>query len=85
MLWWGFERITGYMFFDCIGVLEIGFLDGEVVFGVLEAVSWYDLSVEVFDRVEIQCCFLVCWVPEGMVGVYESDAGYLWVEDCVFV
>ena len=66
-----------------IGVVEIGRPDGEIVRGVVDTALRHDLDVDVLVGSEVMRRFPGLRVPEGLVAVYEREAGYLDVEDCV--
>lgn len=70
------------LYYD-IGLLEAGPPDGVVVPGVLASARKHDLAVEQLDAVEVERRFPGFRLQEGTSAVFERDAGYLLVEDCV--
>ncbi|MEM8947042.1 MAG: N-methyl-L-tryptophan oxidase [Planctomycetota bacterium] len=65
------------------GVLQIGPADGEVVAGVIQAAEQHNLSIDRLSPQEIETRWPTLRVPEDAIGVFESQAGYLLVEQCV--
>ncbi|MGL4462381.1 MAG: FAD-dependent oxidoreductase, partial [Planctomycetia bacterium] len=65
------------------GVLEVGAADGEVISGVRERARRHGLALENLSTDEVQRRFPGFRVPDGMTAVFESNAGYLMVEDAV--
>ena len=69
--------------FHEVGLLEVGPADGVVVPGVLRAAAEHGLDVEQISAGEIERRWPGLRVPGDLVGVFEQNAGYLLVEDCV--
>lgn len=82
-LWEELENRTGKPLYSEIGVLQIGSAEGEVVRGVVSGAEKFNLPVEMLTAEEIERRWPALIVPAGMVGVLESRAGFLRVEDCV--
>jgi sarcosine oxidase len=82
-LWRELEAATGRKLYHATGLLEIGPPDGVVLPGVLESARRHNLAVESLSAEESQQRFPGFVVPEGCAAVFERDAGYLRVEDCV--
>lgn len=82
-LWRELEAATGRHLFHRTGLLEVGPADGTVVPGVLRAAAQHGLEIEQWTAAEIEGRWLGLRVPTDMVGVFERNAGYLLVEDCV--
>ena len=66
-----------------MGLLEVGPADGVVVPGVLRAAAEHGLDVEQVAAGEIERRWPGLRASNGLVGVFERNAGYLLVEDCV--
>ncbi len=66
-----------------MGLVEVGPADGEVVPGVLRAAAEHQLAVAPLSSHEIERRWPGLRVPEALTGVFEENAGYLLVEDCV--
>jgi sarcosine oxidase len=81
--WAGLERVSGTKLFFPTGLLQIGSTDGSLVSGVLASAKQHNLPVETLSASEITRRFPGFHVPEGMVGVFESQAGVLLVEKCI--
>jgi len=82
-LWHDLEAATGRRLFHEVGLLEVGPADGCVVPGVLRAAKEHGLEIEPLTASEIKRRWPVLCVPDDLVGVFERNAGYLLVEDCV--
>lgn len=65
------------------GVLNVGQPDSEVIRGVRQSVDQHDLVHETFTAQEIQRRLPIFRVPEGWIGIFEQDGGFLRVEQCV--
>ncbi len=65
------------------GVLQIGPAGGSVVSGVLNSAKEHNISVEQFSAEDVHKRLPIINVPEGHVGVFEPDGGFLRVELCV--
>jgi sarcosine oxidase len=82
-LWRALEQGAGRQLFHEVGVLEVGPGDGEVVPGVLRTAAEHGLDVEQLNASDIERRWPGLQVPDELVGVFEPNAGYLLVEDCV--
>ncbi len=82
-LWSELEARCGKQLFHRVGLLEVGPPDGIVIPGVLKSAQEHQLSVDTLDAQQVHERFPGLHVPAGMSAVYEADAGYLLVEDCV--
>jgi sarcosine oxidase len=82
-LWDQLAAETGQELFVRCGVLEIGPPDGEVVPGALQAAAQHGLSVEHLAPSELAPRVAGLEIPAGMEGVFERNAGYLHVEQCI--
>jgi len=82
-LWHDLEERSGRRLFYKVGVLEMGLPDGIVVPGILRAANAHNLPVEQLTARQIECRWPGFRVPEQLVGMFDPQAGYLLVEDCV--
>jgi sarcosine oxidase len=82
-LWRELEAAAGEKLFHEVGLLEVGPADGVVVPGVLRAAAEHELAVERVSAAEIEHRWPGLQVSDDLVGVFEQNAGYLLVEDCV--
>lgn len=82
-LWRELEAATDQKLFHEVGLLEVGPSDGIVIPGVLRAAAEHDLAVEQVSAAEIERRWPGLQVSDELVGVFEQNAGYLLVEDCV--
>jgi sarcosine oxidase len=82
-LWRDLEAGAGRKLYHPTGLLEVGPPDGVVLPGVLESARLHNLDVEKLTASEVRRRFPGFVVPDGCEVVFERDAGYLRVEDCV--
>lgn len=82
-LWAALETATGERLFDRTGLLLVGAPDGEVVAGVRRARARHGLAVADVPAADWAGRFGAFRCGEGMVGLFEADAGQLRVEACV--
>lgn len=82
-LWRELEQYAGRQLLHECGALQMGPADGEVVPGVLQAAAEHQLPVEELAPDQIERRWPGLRVPRDLVGVLESQAGFLLVEDCV--
>ena len=82
-LWDVLEAARGEKLFHQVGLLEIGPANGIVVPGVLSAAAQHDLPVEELTRAEVAERYPGFVMPEEALAVFEQNAGFLMVEDCV--
>ncbi|MBP85320.1 MAG: N-methyl-L-tryptophan oxidase [Planctomycetaceae bacterium] len=82
-LWHELEDRIGQQLYREVGLIEAGPPDGLVVPSVLEAARQHNLSVEEVSRTDFNDRFSAFSLPEGDVAVFEQDAGFLFVEQCV--
>lgn len=65
------------------GLVEIGPRDGIVVPGVLRAAEEHGLNVQQLAPQEISQRWPLLNVPDHLTGVFEEEAGFLRVENCI--
>jgi monomeric sarcosine oxidase len=84
-LWAELEAHAQQKLFHRVGLLQVGPPQGAVVQGVLHSAREHDLKVEFIENAahSRSRCLQGFTIPEGMSAVFEEDAGYLLVEDCV--
>ena len=82
-LWSELEQRHSQRLYHQCGVLEIGPPDGEVIPGVLHSAREHDLNVEELTASDVEQRFPGFQMPEGFAAVFEQQAGFLRVEDCV--
>ncbi|MEM1295212.1 MAG: N-methyl-L-tryptophan oxidase [Verrucomicrobiota bacterium] len=82
-LWRDLEAQTGQSLYAETGLIEVGPPDGVIVPGVLKAANEHNLAVETIEPFDFQGRFPALRLPEGSVAVFEREAGFLRVEDCV--
>jgi monomeric sarcosine oxidase len=82
-LWHELEALSTTKLFHQIGLVEAGPPDGVVIPGVIRAAAEHRLQVESLTAHEIELRWPGLKVAEGDVGVFETAAGYLRVEECV--
>lgn len=82
-LWCDLEQRAQTPLFFPVGLLEIGPPEGVVIPGVLESARKYLVEVQELSPPEVARRFPGYVVPPGMQAVFEPQAGYLLVEECV--
>jgi len=82
-LWEELAWHTRRQLYHEVGLLQVGPAEGEVVPGVLRAAQEHRLRVDELTATEIQHRWPGLRVPEELIGVFERQAGYLLVEECV--
>lgn len=65
------------------GGLMIGSRDSEIISGTLEAAQLHNLPHEILSAAEIRKRFPVLTPSDDLMGVYETEAGYLIPEACI--
>lgn len=79
-LWRGLEAAAGRPFLNITGILEVGPPSGEVVEGTLRASREHNLPHDVMGAVETMRRFPAFRIPDGYIGVFQKDGGFLDVE-----
>jgi sarcosine oxidase len=82
-LWAELSERCGRQLYVRTGLLQTGPDDGEVIPGVVASASRHRLPIEWLAPAEIARRYPAFNVPPEWSAVLETDAGYLWVEDCV--
>lgn len=82
-LWAELETVSGKRLVERTGLALAGPPDGEVLSGVRRAAGRYQFGIESVRPEEMATRFPGLRVSDGMEVLYESDAGFLRVEECV--
>lgn len=82
-LWRELEADCGETLYHQVGLVEIGPPDGEVLEGVRASAQAHNLPIETLSARETMRRFPGFRVPENCEAVFETRAGYLFVERCV--
>ncbi len=82
-LWRELEQTSGKQLFIPCGLMVAGPPDGQVVQGVHEASRLYDVAVEKVSSKDAVERFPGLQIPNEFEVTYESEAGILYVEECV--
>ncbi|MDH3716906.1 MAG: N-methyl-L-tryptophan oxidase, partial [Planctomycetota bacterium] len=82
-LWHELEQLCDRQLYYQVGLLEVGPPEGIVVPGVLQSAARHGLAVQQLTAAEVAQQYPGFTVPPDAVAVYERDAGYLLVEDCI--
>lgn len=82
-LWDELEAAAGRELFRRAGLLLAGPADGQIIRGVRRSAVEHGLAVQEVGVAELARRFPALAVDPGMCVLFEPDAGYLRVEDCV--
>lgn len=82
-LWKNLEQESQEKLLHLVGVLEAGPADGVLIEGVRNSAKQHDLLVDTLSPEEARKQFPGLWLDESFDCVFESDAGYLLVEQCI--
>lgn len=82
-LWRDLEARSNRQLYWEVGLLEIGPPNGAVIPGVLESAHQHGLAVERLTHSEVTARFPGFELRDGLEAVFERQAGYLLVEECV--
>ena len=82
-LWQQLESTGQQQLMQRCGLLQIGPAEGLVIRGVLSSAQQFGLEVEELSVVEIAARASQFRLPSGYQGLFERDAGFLHVEQCV--
>ena len=81
--WYDLEQRCGRHLLTECGCLSIGPPDGELVRGVQQSAALHRLPVERLGPAELRRRFPPFRFSDSYEAVYEREAGFLYVEDCV--
>src|SRR5262245_10969008 len=82
-LWTELEQLREKQLYYPVGLLEVGPPDGIVIPGVFASARQHGLAIDEVDHVTLRERFPGFLLPEGCQAVFESNAGFLLVEECV--
>ena len=82
-LWDQFEQRVACKLFYRTGLLEVGPESGVLIRGVRQSAAQHQLPLEEIARNEFEDRFRGFVLPDDSVAVYESNAGFLLVEECI--
>lgn len=82
-LWNELEQALARRLFYRVGLLEIGPPQGEVISGVRRSAAEHGLPIIEYQPEEVVGRFPGFSVPEGCCVLFEENAGFLLVEECV--
>jgi sarcosine oxidase len=83
-LWDELQTAYGQQLFFPVGLLEAGLPHGELIAGIRQVLKTYpDLQVEQLPLADARRRFPGFHFPDDYAVVFEPDAGYLRVEECV--
>jgi sarcosine oxidase len=81
--WYELEQLTGRHLLTECACANIGPADGELIAGMRAAAGQHRLPVEELTAAEIARRFPAFHFPENYLGITESEAGFLYVDECV--
>lgn len=82
-LWAELETDTGVSLYDPVGLLEVGPPHGLIIPRLRQCAREHQLAIDELDSQSLPLEFPAFHFPEDFVGVFEREAGYLWVERAV--
>jgi len=82
-LWTALETQSAQRLFDPVGALQMGPANGVVIPGVIASATQHQLTIEKFSHADLRNKFPQFHPDDNMIGVLESNAGFLHVEACV--
>lgn len=82
-LWDELSRLVGKQLFFPVGVLQVGARNGRVIPGVLASAALHGLAVDELSSADVAERFPGFQLTDTLGAVFERNAGYLLVEECV--
>jgi sarcosine oxidase len=82
-LWRELEHSSGERLLIITGCVDAGPETGDIVSGSLRSCATFQLPHEVLDHVALERKFPGYQFPNGIVGVYQPDGGFLLSERCI--
>jgi sarcosine oxidase len=82
-LWRDLAAKSGLPLLNITGIVEIGAPDSELVAGTLRSSRLHGLAHDVLDHAGLMRRFPAFRVPEGYVGVFQPDGGFLRAEQAI--
>ncbi len=82
-LWKELEQQAQQKLYYEVGLLFAGPPQGDVLSGILRSAAEHDLAVEQLTATEAMARWPGYRVPESFAAIFEKQAGYLLVENCV--
>lgn len=80
-LWQQLEELAGEVLYRPVGLLQLGAPDGAVISGVWASSQRHQLPIEKLEGEALHRRFPQ-FAADGLVGLYEANAGFLMVENC---
>lgn len=81
--WAEFEKQTGKKLYHQTGLIQSGPRSGEIISGVLQATKQHDLQISELSHDDATSRFSGLNFPTDHTFLFEQDAGFLRVEECV--
>lgn len=81
--WYDLEQVQGRHLFTECGCLSIGKPDSDLIAGIMQSAYEHILPVEQFTPGTLRRRYPMFRFSEDYVGLFEREAGFLYVEDCV--
>ena len=81
-LWSELEGISGQTLYHDVGLLQVGPPTCAVLRGIEASAAAHGLDVETLTGPQVEARFPAFRVPDGLYGLFDRCAGYLWVERC---
>jgi len=82
-LWDELATLTDKPLLQRTGLLYVGRPNGDIIRGVRDSAQTHDLNIEELTTQDATDRFSVFSAPDESTAIFEADAGFLRVEDCV--
>jgi monomeric sarcosine oxidase len=82
-LWDALAQASGRALLHRVGILYVGAHDRPIIHGVRDSATAHQLDVTAVDSAALSARFPGFQIPKASSALFEQDAGYLLVEDCV--
>lgn len=81
--WKNLDANTAMDLFIESGVLEIGPANGKMIVDAIQCCNKYQIPIELLSKEQITTRFPGFQVPDEMVGIFQPQAGFLQIDNCM--